>query len=226
MPYYKKFDLEDIFKCEALKDVLPAISENNQFKTTEKTLKNGTIRKSYKNPIALNNIPNQIGQGILMHTWFIENLDVIVLNQEHSKINIEINSVTDVDKAQEKIVSVINAMRSTLKYVNTFKTELSSALKYTYTCKLNGKDTPKVALRIKDLNEIKSMSWIQKRNLVYNIIESVLFDSDFSNVQSWNKLKGKNGSARYGVPKSYDSKYRLWKTLKREYDERKIYETK
>lgn len=222
MPYYKKFDLEDIFKCEALQDVLPAISENNQFKITEKTLKNGTIKKSYKNPIALNNIPNQIGQGILMHTWFIENLDVIVLNQEHAKINIEINSVTDVDKAQDKIVSVINAMRSTLKYVNTFKDELSSALKYTYTCKLNGRETPKVALRVKDLNEIKSMSWIQKRNLVYNIIESVLFDSDFSNVQSWNKLKGKNGSARYGVPKSYDSKYKLWRTLKREYDERKI----
>lgn len=213
--YKKKFTLTELYDSGLLNDILPQPSKRNKF-LTESNKKETKVH--LKNKIGLNDIERQL-------------IDVIASNSHTFKrgsvskgtVHIYLKVANENEYAQEynNIIKAVKGAKARLSYVNMFTNEIESALRYSKNMQLNGKEEPKLSLRINDINEIKGMSDLQKRNLAYNIVECILFDDDFSNVQNWNGLKGNkmNGYARYN-PSQESPKYRLYKTLKREYDER------
>lgn len=221
MAWYKTIDLQELYESRVLEGYLPKPSDSNQYKTEETTTKAGKLKLHYKNNVSLESLPRQILTGIQSNTKFYYSGSVM---KDRINVRLKVKSETEYVYDYNQIIDTLNNMKSTLKYINTFTDELSSALKYTMTQSLNGKPTPKLTLRIKDVNQIKGMTPTQKRNLVYNIMESIIFDDDFKAVQGWNKLKGNHNSgyAHYINGLNDTSKYRLWKTLKKEFDSRYV----
>ena len=208
MALQRKFTLLEILDSGVLNGYLPNLSNNNKYKTNT-TNKGKTI---LKNGVAIETIERQIVNGVIVaHSGVrgITGRGSVRIYYKANDYNSGVNKYND-------IVATIKAMKSSLKYVNTFSKELKSAYKYSITKAINGEGIPKLALKINSIEEIKGMTPIKKRNLVYAIIENILFDDEFSNVQGWTK----SDRGRYGVPKSQNAKYRYWKTLKRDYDER------
>lgn len=208
MALQRKFTLLEILDSGALNGYLPNLSSNNKYKTNT-TSKGKTI---LKNGVAIDTIERQIVNGVIMAHSGVRGTSgrgSVRIYYKANDYNSGVNKYND-------IVATIKAMKSSLKYVNTFSKELKSAYKYSITKAINGEGIPKLALKINSIEEIKGMTPIKKRNLVYAIIENILFDDEFSNVQGWTK----SDRGRYGVPKSQNAKYRYWKTLKRDYDER------
>lgn len=208
MALQRKFTLLEILDSGALNGYLPNLSNNNKYKTST-TNKGKTI---LKNGVAIETIERQIVNGVIMAHSGVRGTSgrgSVRIYYKANDYNSGVNKYND-------IVATIKAMKSSLKYVNTFSKELKSAYKYSITKAINGEGIPKLALKINSIEEIKGMTPIKKRNLVYAIIENILFDDEFSNVQGWTK----SDRGRYGVPKSQNAKYRYWKTLKRDYDER------
>lgn len=221
MAWYKTIDLQELYESRVLEGYLPKPSSKNQYKTEETTLKSGKTKLRYKNNVSLESISKQILTGIQANTKFYKSGSA---SDKRIDVRLKAKNETEYIYDYNQIVDTLNNMKSTLKYINTFTDELSSALKYTMTQSLNGKPTPKLTLRIKDISQIKGMTPTQKRNLVYNIMESIIFDDDFKAVQGWNKLKGNHNSgyAHYVNGSNDTSKYRLWKTLKKEFDSRYV----
>lgn len=208
MALQRKFTLLEILDSGALNGYLPNLSNNNKYKTSA-TSKGKTI---LKNGVAIDTIERQIVNGVVIAHSGVRGTSgrgSVRIYYKADDYNSGVNKYND-------IVATIKAMKSSLKYVNTFSKELKSAYKYSITKAINGEGIPKLALKINSIEEIKGMTPIKKRNLVYAIIENILFDDEFSNVQGWTK----SDRGRYGVPKSQNAKYRYWKTLKRDYDER------
>ena len=208
MALQRKFTLLEILDSGALNGYLPNLSNNNKYKTSA-TSKGKTI---LKNGVAIETIERQILNGVIVAHSGVRGTSgrgSVRIYYKANDYNSGVNKYND-------IVATIKAMKSSLKYVNTFSKELKSAYKYSITKAINGEGIPKLALKINSIEEIKGMTPIKKRNLVYAIIENILFDDEFSNVQGWTK----SDRGRYGVPKSQNAKYRYWKTLKRDYDER------
>lgn len=208
MALQRKFTLLEILDSGALNGYLPNLSSNNKYKTNT-TSKGKTI---LKNGVAIDTIERQIVNGVIMAHSGVRGTSgrgSVRIYYKANDYNSGVNKYND-------IVATIKSMKSSLKYVNTFSKELKSAYKYSITKAINGEGIPKLALKINSIEEIKGMTPIKKRNLVYAIIENILFDDEFSNVQGWTK----SDRGRYGVPKSQNAKYRYWKTLKRDYDER------
>ena len=221
MAWYKTIDLQELYESRVLEGYLPKPSSKNQYKTEETTLKSGKTKLKYKNKVSLESISKQILTGIQANTKFYKSGSA---SDKRIDVRLKAKNETEYIYDYNQIIDTLNNMKSTLKYINTFTDELSSALKYTMTQSLNGKPTPKLTLRIKDISQIKGMTPTQKRNLVYNIMESIIFDDDFKTVQCWNKLKGNHNSgyAHYVNGLNDTSKYRLWKTLKKEFDSRYV----
>lgn len=208
MALQRKFTLLEILDSGVLNGYLPNLSNNNKYKTST-TSKGKTI---LKNGVAIDTIERQIVNGVIMAHSGVRGTSgrgSVRIYYKANDYNSGVNKYND-------IVATIKSMKSSLKYVNTFSKELKSAYKYSITKAINGEGIPKLALKINSIEEIKGMTPIKKRNLVYAIIENILFDDEFSNVQGWTK----SDRGRYGVPKSQNAKYRYWKTLKRDYDER------
>lgn len=220
MAWYKTIDLEELYESHVLDGFLPKPSDNNEYKTEETTLKSGKKKLRYKNNISLESLPRQILTSISNTKFYYSG----TYSQNKINIKLKVNNEADYVFAFNDIVDTLNNNKSTWKYINTFSSELESALKYTMTQKLNGKQAPKLTLRVKDVNQIKGMTSTQKRNVVYNIMESIIFDDDFQKVQKWNQLQGKHSSGygRYIGSKNDTAKYRLWKTLKKEFDNRYV----
>lgn len=213
--YKKKFTLTELYDSGLLNDILPQPSKRNKF-ITESNKKETKVH--LKNKIGLNDIERQLIDVIASNSHTFKRGSV-----SNGAVHIYLKVANESEYAQEynNIIKAVKGAKARLSYVNMFTTEIESALRYSKNLQLNGKQEPKLSLRINDINEIKGMSDLQKRNLAYNIVECILFDDDFSNVQNWNGLKGNkmNGYARYN-PSQESPKYRLYKTLKREYDER------
>ena len=208
MALQRKFTLLEILDSGALNGYLPNLSNNNKYKTSA-TSKGKTI---LKNGVAIETIERQILNGVIVAHSGVRG----TTGRGSVRIYYKANDYNSGVNKYNDIVATIKAMKSSLKYVNTFSKELKSAYKYSITKAINGEGIPKLALKINSIEEIKGMTPIKKRNLVYAIIENILFDDEFSNVQGWTK----SDRGRYGVPKSQNAKYRYWKTLKRDYDER------
>lgn len=213
--YKKKFTLTELYDSGLLNDILPQPSKRNKF-ITESNKKETKVH--LKNKIGLNDIERQLIDVIASNSHTFKRGSV-----SNGAVHIYLKVANESEYAQEynNIIKAVKGAKARLSYVNMFTNEIESALRYSKNLQLNGKQEPKLSLRINDINEIKGMSDLQKRNLAYNIVECILFDDDFSNVQNWNGLKGNkmNGYARYN-PSQESPKYRLYKTLKREYDER------
>ena len=213
--YKKKFTLTELYDSGLLNDILPQPSKRNKF-ITESNKKETKVH--LKNKIGLNDIERQLIDIIASNSHTFKRGSV-----SNGAVHIYLKVANESEYAQEynNIIKAVKGAKARLSYVNMFTNEIESALRYSKNLQLNGKQEPKLSLRINDINEIKGMSDLQKRNLAYNIVECILFDDDFSNVQNWNGLKGNkmNGYARYN-PSQESPKYRLYKTLKREYDER------
>lgn len=213
--YKKKFTLTELYDSGLLNDILPQPSKRNKF-ITESNKKETKVH--LKNKIGLNDIERQLIDVIASNSHTFKRGSV-----SNGAVHIYLKVANESEYAQEynNIIKAVKGAKARLSYVNMFTNEIESALRYSKNLQLNGKQEPKLSLRINDINEIKGMSDLQKKNLAYNIVECILFDDDFSNVQNWNGLKGNkmNGYARYN-PSQESPKYRLYKTLKREYDER------
>lgn len=213
--YKKKFTLTELYDSGLLNDILPQPSKRNKF-ITESNKKETKVH--LKNKIGLNDIERQLIDVIASNSHTFKRGSV-----SNGAVHIYLKVANENEYAQEynNIIKAVKGAKARLSYVNMFTNEIESALRYSKNLQLNGKQEPKLSLRINDINEIKGMSDLQKKNLAYNIVECILFDDDFSNVQNWNGLKGNkmNGYARYN-PSQESPKYRLYKTLKREYDER------
>lgn len=213
--YKKKFTLTELYDSGLLNDILPQPSKRNKF-ITESNKKETKVH--LKNKIGLNDIERQLIDVIASNSHTFKRGSV-----SNGAVHIYLKVANESEYAQEynNIIKAVKGAKARLSYVNMFTNEIESALRYSKNLQLNGKQEPKLLLRINDINEIKGMSDLQKKNLAYNIVECILFDDDFSNVQNWNGLKGNkmNGYARYN-PSQESPKYRLYKTLKREYDER------
>lgn len=208
MALQRKFTLLEILDSGTLNGYLPNLSNNNKYKTRVSS-KGRTL---LKNGVAIDTIERQIVNGVIVAHSGVRGTSgkgTVKIYYKASDYN------SGVDKYND-IVATIKAMKSSLKYVNTFTKEIKSAYKYSITQALNGREIPRLALKINSIEEIKGMTPIKKRNLVYAIIENILFDDEFSNSQGWTK----SDRGRYGVPKTQNAKYRYWKTLKRDYDER------
>lgn len=208
MALQRKFTLLEILDSGALNGYLPNLSNNNKYKTSA-TSKGKTI---LKNGVAIETIERQILNGVIVAHSGVRG----TTGRGSVRIYYKANDYNSGVNKYNDIVATIKSMKSSLKYVNTFSKELKSAYRYSITKAINGEGIPKLALKINSIEEIKGMTPIKKRNLVYAIIENILFDDEFSNVQGWTK----SDRGRYGVPKSQNAKYRYWKTLKRDYDER------
>lgn len=208
MALQRKFTLLEILDSGALNGYLPNLSNNNKYKTNT-TSKGKTI---LKNGVAIDTIERQIVNGVIVAHSGVRG----TTGRGSVRIYYKANDYNSGVNKYNDIVATIKSMKSSLKYVNTFSKELKSAYRYSITKAINGEGIPKLALKINSIEEIKGMTPIKKRNLVYAIIENILFDDEFSNVQGWTK----SDRGRYGVPKSQNAKYRYWKTLKRDYDER------
>lgn len=213
--YKKKFTLTELYDSGLLNDILPQPSKRNKF-ITESNKKETKVH--LKNKIGLNDIERQLIDVIASNSHTFKRGSV-----SNGAVHIYLKVANESEYVQEynNIIKAVKGAKARLSYVNMFTNEIESALRYSKNLQLSGKEEPKLSLRINDINEIKGMSDLQKRNLAYNIVECILFDDDFSNVQNWNGLKGNkmNGYARYN-PSQESPKYRLYKTLKREYDER------
>ncbi len=230
MAYYKKFDLIDIYESHLLDGYLPELVPSQEvtnskgaFNDTYIINKYGDMSFTLKANFKTASISQQLLTGIIANS---KRTCYGKATEHRVSVYYGLMSENDYVDVFNNVIDTINAMKSTMKYANTFNEELEKALKYSYNCFLNGKGTPKLSLRIKDLNQIKGMTPIQKRNLVYNIVESVLFDDDFNKFQKRNHLQGRHGYGRYNasVDQMNSKKYTLWKTLKREYDKRKVVE--
>lgn len=213
--YQKKFTLPELYASGFMDGFLPNPSKRNKYKIIE----NNKGVPKLKNKISLNNLNHQLVDVIHSNSHNFKRGSV---SSNRIDIYLIVRNEREYEQDYDRIVKGIKSAKATLSYVNMFTNELESALTYSMNCEMRGKNVPKLNLRINDLNEIKGMSDTQKRNLAYNVIESILFDDDFNNIQSWNSLKGKNqsGYARYTQSNHPEMKYRLWKTLKREYEER------
>lgn len=213
--YKKKFTLTELYASGLLNDILPQPSKRNKY-VTESNKKETKVH--LKNKIGLNDIERQLIDVIASSSHTFKRGSV-----SKGAVHIYLKVANESEYVQEynNIIKAVKGAKARLSYVNMFTNEIESALRYSTNLELNGKNAPKLSLRLNDISEIKGMSDLQKRNLAYNIVECILFDDDFKNVQNWNGLKGNkmNGYARYN-PSQDNPKYRLYKTLKREYDER------
>lgn len=225
--WQKKFTLLDLYKCGYLNDVLPQISERYKGKTQENKIFNEEditepSGKSYtlKNSVPLASIEKQIKNNVVLRVNSISKATATKGNVNFYLKSSDYNKGVDI---YNQIVKEIKAMRTTLAYVNSFAKEIETALKYSMTKEINGKYVPRIALKINSLEELKGMGSIQKKHIVENIIESILFDDDFSSVRSY----AKTNLNAYKDTLDKEHKYRYWKTLKKDYDlrvERYTYE--
>jgi hypothetical protein len=106
-----------------------------------------------------------------------------------------------------------------MKYANSNKEEIEMAIKQTMNDYVLGKEMPKLALRINSLEEIKGMNEIKKKNLLYNIIESITFDDDFKETQDKLGLR----ESRFRLNQTSNATWAInqkWDKLKEKYERR------
>lgn len=246
----KKFTLLDLYRCGLLNDVLPQISSRYKGKVKEnKVFTKDDVEeptgasKTIKNNVPIESIEKQIAHNVKMRLTYQMNPNkhITKVTAIKGQINFYLKALdynTAVDMYND-IVSEIKAMKSTLAYVNSFQNEIEKALKYSMSKELKGKEIPKIALKINDLSQLRGMTQIQKKHIVENIIESILFDDDFSAVRTYAKTdigtwkkdseghKYNTQMARYEDTLDNEHKYKYWKTLKKDYDlrvERYVYD--
>lgn len=207
--YTKKYTLLDIADSGLLNGYLPNLSDYNKYYTRQGSKGNVVL----KNRVSIDDIESQIVKGVVAQKPNIKGTKYYRGKIRFSFKESDYNKGVD---TYNEIVAIIKGMKSSLKYVHTFESELKSAYKYSITEVKNKREAPKLALKIKDLKQVEGMTPIQKRNLVYQIIECILFDDEFAKTQGYTQ----SNRGRYGVPKTQGVKYRYWKTLKRDYDER------
>lgn len=231
--WHKKFTLLDLYRCGYLNDVLPQISSKYQGKVQEnKVFTKDDIDKptgtslTLKNQVPIESIEKQIAHNVQMHMNYQETPNIKLVSAIAYtgviKFKIKSNDYNIAVDMYNEIVKQIKAMKSTLAYVNSFQNEIEKALKYSMSKELKKKEIPKIALKINDLSQLNGMTQIQKKHIVENIIESILFDDDFSAVRSY----AKTSKGRYTDTLDKEAKYKYWKTLKKDYDlrvERYVY---
>lgn len=230
----KKFTLLDLYRCGYLNDVLPQISskykgkiQENKVYTKDDVEEPTGISKTLKNQVPIESIEKQIAHNVKLRLTYQMNPNKHITKVTAIKGNINfylkaLDYNTAVDMYND-IVKEIKAMKSTLAYVNSFQNEIEKALKYSMSKELKGKEIPKIALKINDLSQLKGMTQIQKKHIVENILESIIFDDDFSAVRSY----AKTSKGRYTDTLDKEHKYKYWKTLKKDYDlrvERYVYD--
>ena len=206
--YKKKFSLVDIYECGYLDGYLPSYKEPT---TREKKTKLGNVEVF--NKMKSDSLAGQI-------VSIANSSGVKITNARYTRRNVHLYVGSDwYAWDYNKIVNAIQDKKNSLMYANLYKNEIANALTYSLNSYVLGKPMPKLALRINSLAEIKGMTKGQKRALMYNVIESILFDDDFDYVQK--KMKLNKREYRINATSSATwANNQSWDKLKQRYERR------
>lgn len=206
--YKKKFSIIDLYDSGLLKGYLPTLREP---KLKEKNTEKGVIKQFGK--VDYSNMTNQVLKLITS-----SGANILEIKKSVGDIKVSVGK-KNYATSYNQIVSAIERGKTTLRYVNSYKKELESAIQYSLNEYLIGKEPPKLALRINSLKEIKGMNEIQKRNLIFNVVESILFDDEFGKLQD--KLGVKKRGYRINATSNATWATNIsWDKLKDKYERR------
>jgi hypothetical protein len=205
--YKKKFTILDIYDSGYMEGFLPNIN-----RPTTRKIKTSTGDLTLINQPHIQNYGRQIID-------IINSSGAKITKATYSKQNINVRVAGNYAEQYEKIVNALELHKGIMKYANSNKEEIEMAIKQTMNAYVLGKEMPKLALRINSLEEIKGMNEIKKKNLLYNIIESITFDDDFKETQDKLGLR----ESRFRLNQTSNATWAInqkWDKLKEKYERR------
>lgn len=205
--YSKKFTILDIYSCGYLDGYLPKYNKPTTRKIT-----------TDKGDLTLINKPHLENYGRQVIS-IIQNSGAKISKATYSKNTVKVKVSGNYADNYNAIVNAIENQKGMIQYANYNKEEIETAIMQTMNAYVTGKEMPKLALRINSLEEIKGMTDQKKKNLLYNIIDSITFDDDFKETQERLDLR----NARYRLNLRSNATWAInqkWDKLKEQYERR------